>query len=141
MLLDVFQKQSQNWWLQSKYSFYKYVRILHQTKRKQFLRMSFLNSLCSVSLNEICQDRRYLQICQSMNSLQLCANSIRQEGYCTYQNQSCQVLSNCTQLKSIFECFLFDKACQQNTSYQNEIISFDSLFQYIYEKCTFQSIT
>ncbi|CAD8123473.1 unnamed protein product [Paramecium sonneborni] len=71
--------------------------------------------LCPVSLNGICQNRSHLQTCSSMKSLQLCANSVGQEGYCTYKNQQCQVLNNCSQLDNFSECSLFDKICQWNS--------------------------
>ncbi|CAD8091243.1 unnamed protein product [Paramecium primaurelia] len=51
-----------------------------------------------------------------MNSLQLCANSLGQEGYCTYENQQCQVLTSCSQLKNFNECSIFNKSCQFVTS-------------------------
>ncbi|CAD8124889.1 unnamed protein product [Paramecium sonneborni] len=71
---------------------------------------------CPVSLDGVCQSKEHLQTCQSMKSLQLCSNGIGQEGYCKYENQSCQVLSSCKQLKSFTECNIFNKACYWDMS-------------------------
>ncbi|CAD8149926.1 unnamed protein product [Paramecium pentaurelia] len=123
--IDCIQKAYCYWIYQKELPYGGYCNNIPQLQIQQFCtRLKGSNSLeclsqttlCPVSIDGICQDRTYLQTCQSKNSIQLCANSIGQEGYCTYQNQSCQILTNCTQLKTISECFLFDKICVWNAS-------------------------
>ncbi|CAD8129975.1 unnamed protein product [Paramecium sonneborni] len=71
-------------------------------------------TLCPISINGVCQSREHLQTCSSIQSMQICSNGIGQEGYCKYENQSCQLLTSCTQLTVQGECYLFDKACLWN---------------------------
>ncbi|CAD8119786.1 unnamed protein product [Paramecium sonneborni] len=73
-------------------------------------------TLCPVSIDGVCQSREHLQTCSSIESLQLCSNGIGQEGYCKYENQSCQILTSCSQITVQGECYLLDKACLWNVT-------------------------
>ncbi|CAD8046059.1 unnamed protein product [Paramecium sonneborni] len=72
---------------------------------------------CPGTLNGFCQDSSNLQACSSITTQAACANSIGQEGYCRYQNQACNVITNCSQIKSYNYCIGFQHFCFWNLEF------------------------
>ncbi|CAD8046974.1 unnamed protein product [Paramecium primaurelia] len=71
---------------------------------------------CPSTLNGVCQDRSYLQTCSSITTQAACANSIGQEGYCTYNNQACHVISSCSSIQNYNYCVGLQHFCIWNTT-------------------------
>ncbi|CAK92392.1 unnamed protein product (macronuclear) [Paramecium tetraurelia] len=69
---------------------------------------------CPGSLYGVCQDSASLQTCSSITTQAACANSIGQEGYCTYDDQACHVISSCLAIKTYIYCVAMQKFCVWN---------------------------